>query len=51
MENTVSTVIAPEITKPRLRKISVIVGSSAFGTAWRRRTRASRNPLARAVIR
>ena len=50
-ENTVSIVIAPETTKPRLRKISVIVGSSALGTACLRRTRSSRRPLARAVCR
>jgi hypothetical protein len=44
-------VMAPETTKPRLRKISVVVGSRALGTAWRRSTSASRSPLALAVVR
>ena len=50
-ENTYSMVIAPPMTKPRLRKISVVVGSMALGTACLRRTSSSRRPLARAVCR
>ena len=45
------SVIAPPTTKPRLRKISVIVGSIALGTACRWRTIVSISPLARAVCR
>ena len=35
--------MAPLSTKPRLSVTSVTVGSNAFGTAWRRRTSASRS--------
>ncbi len=51
MENTVSTVIAPDTTKPRLSAIRVVVGSRALRTACRLRTTTSRSPLARAVCR
>ena len=51
MEKMVSMVIAPPTTKPKLRAATVVVGSSAFGTACRLRTATSRRPLARAVVR
>ena len=50
-ENTYSTVMAPETTNPKLRKVRVSVGSRAFGTACRHITWRSRSPLARAVSR
>jgi hypothetical protein len=51
IEKTYSMVIAPPTTKPRLRNTRVIVGSMAFGTAWRLRTILSIRPFARAVWR
>ena len=44
-------VTAPEMMNPTLRKMRVMLGSSALGTACRRRTILSRSPLARAVVR
>src|SRR5690606_9215115 len=50
-ENTVSTVTVPDTTMPNCKNTNVTVGSNAFGTACRRRTRSSRSPFARAVVR